>query len=116
MEIKIITASNKLSIDELRETAGQSFGEMVKAVVDLKREILAIGGELHADAEAVLCEDGSRQEDLWGINIYPDRQRSEWIEFSSLINLKPSLGHRSLEIQDAEVKQKIETIVNSLIE
>ena len=88
---------------------------MVKAVVDTNRRLLALGGELHSDEEAALLEQGSAQADLWGINIYPDQQRSEWVEFDSLINVKPRLGNRSRGVEDAAARQLICEIVDYLI-
>ncbi|MDP3244555.1 MAG: DUF5674 family protein [bacterium] len=113
MDIKII--KEKISQDELKRIAQESFGEMAKAVVDLEQEIIALGGELHADGEAMLLEQGSRQENIWGINIYPDKQRNEWIEYTSLINVRPTQGNKAMEIQNPEIKEKIKAIVDKLI-
>jgi hypothetical protein len=85
-------------------------------VVDIEQGIMALGGELHADGEALLLEQGSKQENLWGFNIYPDKSKTEWIEYTSLINVRPSQGNRSLEVQDEAVKGKIREVVNKLIE
>lgn len=113
MEITII--SEPTETVDVRQAAAESFGDMVKAVVDVRREVLALGGELHADAEALLLDDGSAQGDLWGFNLYPDKPRSERIEFSSLINVRPAAGNRSLVIQDALLQEKIRQIVDRLI-
>lgn len=102
-------------MEVVRKSAADSFGDMVKAVVDIGHGVLALGGELHADAEALLLDDGSRQDDLWGINLYPDKPRQEWIEYSSLINVRPAVGNRSLVIQDAGVQEKIRTVVDRLM-
>ncbi len=88
---------------------------MVKAVVDIEQEIMAIGGELHADEEAVLIENGSRNNNLWGINIQFNEPENAWIEFDSMINLKPALGNRSRSVESAEIKEKIKKIVSLLI-
>ena len=96
--------------------AAERFGDMVKAVVDTNRRLLAVGGELHSDEEAALLGQGSAQADLWGINIYPDQQRSEWIEFDSLINVRPRIGNRSRGVEDAATRQLICEIVDSLIQ
>ena len=98
----------------LKIMAGQSFGDMVKAVVDIERNIMAVGGELHADEEAVLLEDGSAQKNLWGINLYPDTTGDEWVEFDSMINLRPSQGNRSRDVEDEETRQMIRKIVAQL--
>ena len=91
------------------------FGNLVKAVVDIEKGIMAIGGELHADEEALLIEGGSRQRDLWGINIYPELEKGERVEFDSMINLKPAQGNRTRGVDDIEIKNKILTIVDKFI-
>lgn len=111
--IKII--NQKASLDEIKELAQKTFGDMVKAVVDVEKKIFAIGGELHADCEKELLENGSHQENLWGINIYPEKSREDWIEFTSLINVRPSQGNASLAIQDEFLRKRIKDIINSLI-
>jgi len=104
----------KISRSQLKEMAA-SFGNFVKAVVDVEKQIMALGGELHADEEALLLERGSRQHNLWGINLYPELQGEEFIEFDSLINLRPIQGNRTRGIDDAGIRQRIKEIVNSLI-
>ena len=107
--------SSPISRDELRRLAGQQFGDFVKAVVDVQRGVMAIGAELHADEEARLLQEGARQEDLWGINLYPDRRRDELIEFDSMINVRPSQGNRSRGVDDAGTRQVIQSIVERLV-
>ena len=114
MDIKII--KEKISEKELRSLTEASYGDMIKGVVDVKQEILALGGELHADAEAALLEEGSSQADLWGFNIYPGKPKDQRIEFSSFINIRPSQGNRSIEIKDPDLKRKIREIIDSLAE
>ena len=77
---------------------------------------MTIGGELHADEEALLLDQGSRQQDLWGINLYPDKSGDDFIEFDSMINLRPGQGNRSRDVQDPAIRQKIKDIVNQLVE
>lgn len=93
---------------------GSPFEEMVKFVVDVDRKILALGGELHSDAEAVLLQDGSLQKDLWGGNLYPDFTQDRQLEYTSLINIRPSKGNRSLEVQDEAIKAEIRLILAHL--
>jgi len=100
---------------EIASVAHQQFGDMVKAVVDVAREVMAIGGELHSDEEAVLLDDGSKQDQLWGINLYPDEPESEWIEYDSMINVRPSQGNRSRDVEDPDVKEAIRQVVSALI-
>ena len=113
MLIKIIR--DKISKSELVEIARNQFGDLVKAVVDIEKEIIAIGGELHADEEALLLEQDSRQENLWGINIYPNQTGDDWIEFDSMINIRPSQGNRSRGVVDLGIQKKIKDIVNKLV-
>ena len=90
-------------------------GDMVKAVVDVERAVLAIGGEMHADEEAALLDDGSRQADLWGINLYPAEAGPEWLEFDSMINVRPSRGNRSRDVEDPVVREAIRQLVTTLV-
>ena len=111
----IVIISERISTQRLADLAADRFGDMVKAVVDTNRRLLALGGELHSDEEAALLEQGSTQADLWGINIYPEKPRSEWVEFDSMINIRPRLGNRSRGVEDAVNRQLICEIVDSLI-
>jgi hypothetical protein len=113
MTTRIIT--RPITRAELAAIAVERFVGLVKAVVDAARGIMAIGGELHADEEAILLEQGSRQEDLWGINLYPGKQPDEWIEFDSLINVRPLRGNRSRNVEDPEVRAKIVEIVGRIV-
>lgn len=101
--------------NELQKIANETFGDFVKAVVDIRRGILAIGGELHADEEALLLQDGSTQQDLWGINLYPSLQEESMIEFDSMINVRPSQGNRSRNVEDPATRTKIIELVHILI-
>lgn len=113
MEIRVIR--EKITKEELRKTVLEFNEEMIKAVVDIEKEIIALGGELHSDANNLLIEKGSKQENLCGINIYPDKSEDELIEFSALINIRPSIGNRSMKIENSETREKIKEIVNKLI-
>lgn len=106
---------NQIKMDELRKMAKKMFGNLVKAVVDVEREIMAVDGELHADEEALLIKNDSKQKDLWGINIYPDINDENWIEFDSVINIKPLFGNKTRGVEKEEIRNKIITIVNKLI-
>jgi Protein of unknown function (DUF5674) len=107
--------SEPITLDELRQLAVDQFGDFVKAVVDVREGVMAIGGELHADEEAALLEQGARQADLWGINIYPDRVGTERIEFDSMINVRPAQGNRSRSVDDPGIQQRIQDIVARLV-
>ena len=104
-----------ITLARLREMAQGKFGEMVKAVVDVDRGIMAVDGELHADEEELLLTHGSIQASLWGINLYPDASTAEWIEFDSMINLRPSQGNRSRDVEDPGVRQRLVEIVSRLV-
>jgi hypothetical protein len=100
-----------ISRADLASLAEEGYGEMVKAVVDVRREIMAIGGELHSDEEAALLDDGSDQRDLWGINLYPTESGEGMIEFDSMINVRPKQGNRSRDVEDEETRERIRSIV-----
>ena len=107
--MKIITQN--VTLDEIKEMATAIFGNLVKAVVDIDRELLAVDAELHSDLEALLLEDGSKQESLWGINLYPEIQGDDFVEFDSMINMRPSQGNRSRGIEDEALRKKIIVVV-----
>ncbi|MEK7294548.1 MAG: DUF5674 family protein [Nitrospirota bacterium] len=114
MDIKIIKTA--ITKNDLRGMAERQFGDFVKAVVDVGRGIMAIGGELHADEEAALMDEGSVQRDLWGINLYPDLPSEQWIEYDSMINVRPSQGNRSRNVEDPVLQEKIVSIVTRLVQ
>lgn len=96
-----------ITIGELKEMAAGLFGNMVKAVVDVDRQLVAVDAELHSDLEALLLENGSKQKNLWGINFYPDMSGDEFIEFDSMINMRPSQGNRSRGVENEAMRKKI---------
>ena len=112
---KIRIIKEPVTLEELRKIAEERFGDMVKAVIDIEREIMAVGGDLHSDEEALLIENGSKQENLWGINIWLDRPMEEMIEFDSIINIRPRQGNRSRFVEDENIRNKITEIVKKLI-
>jgi hypothetical protein len=111
--MKII--DSRLSLEDLKTMARNRFGNLVKAVVDVEREIMAVDGELSSDEEAFLLENGSLQRNLWGINIYPELEEKDWIEFDSITNIRPSQGNRSRGIDDPALKEKVIKIVFNLV-
>lgn len=113
-QMKIV--KDKISKEELEKMAKNTFGNLVKAVVDIKRESMAVDGELHADEEARLIEEGSNQKDLWGINIYPQLTGEEMIEFDSMVNLRPSQNNLTRGVEDPKTQQRIREVVDKLIE
>ena len=106
---------DRISRADLARMAEEQFGDWIKAVVDVSREVMAVGGDLHADDEAVLLADGSRQQDLWGINLYPAERGDDWIEFDSMINLRPSQRNRSRGVDDERVQARIREVVGALV-
>ncbi|MFA6142255.1 MAG: DUF5674 family protein [Candidatus Omnitrophota bacterium] len=103
--MKIITET--ITIGELKQMATNLFGNMVKAVVDVDRQIIAVDAELHSDLEALLLDNGSKQKSLWGINFYPDMSGDNFIEFDSMINMRPSQGNRSRGVENEALRKKI---------
>lgn len=101
---------------ELKKIAEERFGDLVKGAVDIEQEFMALGGELHIDEAVILNEQcQSKGQDIWGINLYPDKTGEDMIEFDSMINLKPSLGNRTRSVDRQEIREKIKKIVNKLI-
>ena len=113
-KIRFITES--IGIDDVIKIAEERFGDMVKAVVDIAKGIMAIGGEMHADEEAFLLDRGSAQDDLWGINFYPASFGAvEFVEFDSMINIRPRLNNRSRGVESEEIRKKILEVVDKLV-
>ena len=104
-----------MTISELKQLAQNTFGDLIKAVVDIDRKLVAIDAELHSDLEALLLEHGSKQNDLWGINFYPDIKNDDFIEFDSMINIRPSQGNMSRGVDSEEIRKNIIEIVNKWI-
>ena len=105
----------QIPLTDLDAMAKAQFGDLVKAVVDVERGVMAIGGELNSDEEALLLEDGSKQLQLWGINLYPSIGDESWIEFDSMINIRPSQGNRSRSVDDPETRKAIVAVVVRLV-
>jgi hypothetical protein len=99
----------------LTALAAEQFGEMIKAAVDVTREVVAIGGELHSDEESLLLEDGSAQSDVWGVNLYPATDGDDWVEFDSMINVRPSQGNRSRSVDDDQIRRRIRAVLDKWI-
>ena len=109
----ILIIHKPTSSEQISQMAQTYYGLMIKLAVDTRREIIAGGGELHADCEQALLEDGSRQEDVWGADWYTETTE---VGFESLINIRPRQNNRSMEILDPMLRHKIETIVRHLLE
>lgn len=111
----MLIVENTITVPELKLLAENLLGDLVKGVVDIENEILIIDAELHADLEAFLLSNNSNQEFLWGINLYPDIEGDDFIEFDSMINIRPRQGNRSRSVENVDYQKKIKKIVNSKI-
>lgn len=107
--------ASKVTLDYIRDLSQNWYGEMIKAVVDVENGLIAVDAELHSDLERLLLENGSNQESLWGFNIYPDLEGDDFVEFDSLINIRPRQNNRSRDVENPEVRAKIIKIVNDYI-
>jgi hypothetical protein len=110
-----VTPADPIEIDELRRLVPGRFRDFVKGVVDLRREVMLLDADMHADQEAELLAEGSHQRDLWGINLYPQLEGPDWLEFDSMINLRPSFGNRSRGVDDAATRDAIAGLVSVLV-
>lgn len=113
MIIRVV--ENVISVNDLREIAKEYYVDMIKGVADISREIICVGGEYHMDANMKILEHGSVQADVWGFNIFPDKPKEEWIEFTSLINIRPQAGNKSMEVEDETIREKMRDIINRKI-
>jgi hypothetical protein len=111
--MQIVT--HTISLYELKKMSEKMHNNIVKAVVDLEKGIMVVDADMHADQELLLLEQDSRQEDLWGINIHPYNSPDKWIEFDSMINLRPSFGNKSRGVDDPAIQERIKKLVNKLV-
>ena len=112
--VKIV--ENTISVNELSEMSLKMFERIVKAVVDVEREILVVDASMHSDQEEFLLENDSLQENLWGINLAPDKfGQEEFVVFDSMINMRPAWGNRSRGVEDPVIQKRIRQIVNKRV-
>lgn len=105
-----------ISLQFLSDMAKKRFGNLIKGVVDIEKGCIALDADLHADLEAALLGKGSIQKNLWGVNLYPELFGSDdFVEFDSMINLRPSLGNMTRGVDDIDMQQNIRTVVSTLI-
>lgn len=105
-----------ISIDDLKKMSEKMYQNLVKAVVDIERGIMAVDAEFHSDLEEHLLENESKQDNLWGINFYPHNADDEtWIEFDSMINIRPYIDNRSRYVENSKVREAIVSLVNKLV-
>jgi hypothetical protein len=104
--------ADKITIDELSAMSSKMSEPLVKAVVDIERRLLVVDAGLHADEELFLLEQGSAQADLWGINLWPEEYGTgEFVEFDSMINIRPMQSNRSRGVESEETRRIICEIV-----
>ena len=115
MSQDIIITDKKISHDQLKAQCDRWFGDMVKLAVDVERCVVAVGGDLHADGEALLIKDGSNPDDIWGANLYPLNDPNDRIEYTALINIRARRENPSMEILDPGIRERMKQIVESLI-
>ena len=107
---------DQITLQELKKMSEKMFESLVKAVVDIEQGIMVVDASMHADEEFLLLENGSQQENLWGINLFPDKWgKEDFIVFDSMINLRPSQGNRSRSVENQKIREQIITIVNRLV-
>lgn len=112
----IIIVRDKVPLSKVKELAKKTYTTMIKGAVDIEREVLALGGEWHIDANNTLVADGSKQKNLWGFNIVFSNPPEKWLEYHSLINIRPAQGNKSMEIENEKVRKRIADIVSTRVE
>ena len=113
--MKTVTVQDYMTIEGLREMAAARFGDMIKVVVDITRGVMVVDAEMHSDEEAELLAGGSKQEDLWGINLYPGLSGEDWLEYDSMINIRPSFGNSTRGVDDPAIRESIRSLVLKLV-
>lgn len=111
----MIILEKPITIEILQQYAQNFFGDMVKGVVDIEKRQVALDAELHSDLESLLLDNGSQQENLWGFNLYPDVDDEDFLEFDSLINIRPWQNNRSRSVEDEQTRNIITEIINQNI-
>jgi len=115
METRIV--KDRITLEELKELAHEQYVDIIKAVVDVDQGIMGVGGELHVDIQSILIEkENSQSSNTWGINLYLEKSGEDFIEFDSMINLKPAFSNKSRGVENTEIQNKIREIVNKLIQ
>ena len=113
--MNIIIIKIPIAVQELAEMAKDQFGDWIKVVVDIEKGIMAVGGDLHADEEAVLLENDCNQKNLWGANIWFEKNGDERLQFDSMINIRPAQGNRGRIIEILEIREKVRNVINNLV-
>jgi hypothetical protein len=113
--MKMQILQRPITREELKHIAENTFGDMVKCVADVRRNLLAIDADLHADLERLLLEGGSDQEDLWGFNLWVEEEGENFVEFDSLINIRAWQGNPSRDVLNPEVREVIKSLVAQFV-
>lgn len=114
--MQLVTLDEPISVKQLQSMSTNMFGALVKAVVDLEKQVMIVDAQLHADQENELIKTGSKQVNLWGINLYPDRFKAkDFIEFDSMINLRPQQNNSSRSVENSKLRQAITQLVDQLV-
>ena len=113
MDIRIIR--EPITPPVLNDIAQKFQHTLIKGVADVERQLIALGGEWHMDANSVLIADGSVQQNLWDFNLYPEERGEKAIEYISLINIRPSQGNTAMELADKHLRDTIRGIVGKLV-
>jgi shikimate kinase len=113
MTIQVYEA--EIPLHEIIEVSKEYYHPMIKGVIDIENEIVAFGGEYHMDANVVLLEKGLQQSNIWGFNIWTDQDKENWIEYTSLINIRPLVNNKGMEIESQEIKNRIKEILDKKI-
>lgn len=111
----MLVVRDKITIDELKKMSEKMFGQIVKAVIDIEQEIMVVDADMHVDQEEFLLDNGSEQKNLWGINFHPYKNSDEFLEYDSMINLRPKDGNSSRSVDNPEIQKKIAAIVDRLV-
>jgi hypothetical protein len=109
--MEILVVHEPVDQETLNALAKEWHVSLVKGVADVKLGVIALGGEWHMDANNRLIAEGSEQQNIWGFNIYPDNKGNEAIEYTSLINIRPMQGNRSMEIADEGIRNAVRKTV-----
>lgn len=114
--METLVIKDKINKEALRSLASKQYGDLIKAVIDVEQQIMGIGGELHIDIQSLLIEkENSQGQNTWGINLYLEKTGEDFIEFDSMINLKPALGNKTRSVEDIEIQKKIKEIINKIV-
>lgn len=107
--------ASPISKDTLIEFSEKMFGGLVKGVVDVRQRVVLFDAEMHVDLEQALLEACSNQQDLWGINVYPEEKGEDFLEFDSMINIRPNQGNKTRGVEDPEIQKQIRDIVTESV-